>query len=79
MLRCNKCILPDNYPGIKFNKNGICNYCTDHKEKKYLGGKALRKKYYHISKIMRIEIMTASSVLAEVEIVLTYCIILSQS
>ena len=38
MLRCNECILPDNYPGIKFNKNGICNYCTNHKEKKYLGG-----------------------------------------
>lgn len=44
MLRCNKCILPANYPGIKFNKNGICNYCADHKQKKYLGEKALKEK-----------------------------------
>lgn len=24
---CNRCILPDNIPGISFDKNGICNFC----------------------------------------------------
>jgi hypothetical protein len=24
---CTKCILPENYPGISFNEEGICNYC----------------------------------------------------
>lgn len=26
--RCNKCILPTNYPEINFNADNICNYCT---------------------------------------------------
>lgn len=25
--RCSKCILPETYPGIRFNKEGICNFC----------------------------------------------------
>ena len=28
-MRCKRCILSDKTPGITFNKNGICNYCTD--------------------------------------------------
>jgi len=44
MNRCIQCILPDHYPGISFNNEGICNYCTDHKEIKYLGEGALREK-----------------------------------
>ena len=32
--RCKKCILPINYPFIKFNKNDVCNYCTNFKNKK---------------------------------------------
>lgn len=27
--RCTKCILPDTVPHIAFNRDGICNYCTD--------------------------------------------------
>jgi hypothetical protein len=45
--RCNKCILPDNYPNITFNEEGICNYCISFKtinEKKYLGDKELKDK-----------------------------------
>ena len=30
MIRCNKCILPVNYPGIRFDRNGVCNYCKDY-------------------------------------------------
>jgi len=26
--RCNVCILPETYPGIEFDENGQCNYCT---------------------------------------------------
>jgi len=28
MRRCKKCILPETYPGIDFDKKGICNYCN---------------------------------------------------
>ncbi len=28
MRRCKNCILPETYPNIKFNSNGICNYCS---------------------------------------------------
>lgn len=30
MQRCTKCILPDSFPGIRFNDQGICNYCLQH-------------------------------------------------
>lgn len=33
MKRCSKCILPENYPGISFNKQGICSYCLQEGEK----------------------------------------------
>jgi len=42
MKRCTKCILPENYPGITFNEEGICNHCINYKERKYLGGDALK-------------------------------------
>ncbi len=38
MNRCMNCILPSNYPGIKFNDKGICQYCTtEHEKIKYIG------------------------------------------
>lgn len=43
MKRCTKCILPENYPGITFNEEGICNYCINYKERKYLGGEVLKE------------------------------------
>lgn len=42
MKRCTKCILPENYPGITFNEDGICNHCISYKERKYLGREALK-------------------------------------
>ncbi len=30
MTRCTKCILPDSFPGIAFDENGVCNYCRGH-------------------------------------------------
>jgi hypothetical protein len=28
MKRCNKCLLPETYPKISFNNDGICSYCS---------------------------------------------------
>lgn len=41
MFRCKKCILPSNYPYIKFDENGTCNYCNSHIVNNYLGADAL--------------------------------------
>jgi len=31
MKICTKCVLPETFPGIKFNEEGICNYCLNFK------------------------------------------------
>jgi thymidine kinase len=36
---CKKCVLPETFPGIRFNEEGICNYCLDS-----LGEKNLEEK-----------------------------------
>ena len=46
MKRCTKCILPENYPGITFNNQGICNHCLDYRPVKYLGNEALKKEVF---------------------------------
>jgi hypothetical protein len=43
MKRCTKCILPENYPGITFNEEDICNHCITYRARRYLGGKALKE------------------------------------
>jgi len=41
MKRCTRCILPETFPGIRFNDEGVCNFCYEFKgveqleEKKY--------------------------------------------
>jgi hypothetical protein len=35
--RCSRCVLPPNYPGIRFDEDGICNYCKQTKDIKLLG------------------------------------------
>lgn len=42
--RCSKCILPQTFPGISFDKNGVCKYCHDWEPVKVLGEKELEKK-----------------------------------
>ena len=41
--RCTKCILPEDYPGIRFNSEGICNFCLKNKRhnNKCLGAEKL--------------------------------------
>ncbi len=34
LKRCNHCVLPATVPFIYFDKNGICNYCKEHKQHK---------------------------------------------
>ncbi len=44
MKRCSKCVLPESYPGIKFNKKGVCNYCLNYKKITIKGKKAFENK-----------------------------------
>ncbi len=30
---CQKCVLPENFPGITFDNKGICNFCNEAKNK----------------------------------------------
>jgi amino acid adenylation domain-containing protein/non-ribosomal peptide synthase protein (TIGR01720 family) len=34
VIRCKNCLLTSNYPGISFNKDGICNICENYFSKK---------------------------------------------
>jgi len=43
MKRCAKCILPETFPGIEFDDNGICNYCATSKKVEVKGEKELEK------------------------------------
>jgi len=43
MKKCTKCILPENYPGIKFNEKGICNFCLAYKKAESKGLDRLEK------------------------------------
>lgn len=33
MKICKKCVLPETYPGISFDEQGVCNFCNDYKVK----------------------------------------------
>ena len=37
LKRCVRCILPESYPGITFNEQGVCDFCLTHKEVNYRG------------------------------------------
>jgi hypothetical protein len=37
LTRCKKCILPETFPFIEFNKDGICNYCENYKKINFQG------------------------------------------
>jgi hypothetical protein len=43
MRRCTKCILPETFPGIEFNEDGQCNYCSYYEPVKVFGEEALKK------------------------------------
>ena len=43
MKRCTRCILPETFPGIRFDEKGVCNYCTSYHPIKVLGETKLKK------------------------------------
>ena len=56
MKRCTRCILPETFPGIKFDEAGVCNYClafTDTLQKQERLKQRLRQKFHHILEQVR--------------------------
>lgn len=43
MKRCKQCILPETFPGIIFDMDGVCNYCLEYEPIKVLGERELEK------------------------------------
>jgi hypothetical protein len=43
MKRCTRCILPETFPGIEFNENGVCNYCLNYEPVKVYGEKEFER------------------------------------
>lgn len=43
MKRCTKCVLPETYPDISFDDQGVCNHCRSYKPAVYKGEAALRQ------------------------------------
>lgn len=43
LRRCVKCILPESIPYIKFDSQGVCNYCLSHKKIGHKGNSALEE------------------------------------
>lgn len=44
MKRCKNCVLPETFPGIRFNKDGVCNFCQNFKGEATLKEKKLQYK-----------------------------------
>lgn len=42
LRRCKKCILPETFPYIEFDVNGICNYCNNHHPLEHKGWDAFK-------------------------------------
>ncbi|MAJ50027.1 MAG: hypothetical protein CMB82_00210 [Flammeovirgaceae bacterium] len=43
LKKCTKCILPETYPFISFDNNGVCNFCNGYEKQKFKGEKELAK------------------------------------
>lgn len=43
LKRCTKCILPETFPFIEFDKYGVCNFCRSHEKNKIHGEGKLKK------------------------------------
>jgi len=43
MRRCTRCILPETYPEIRFDEEGVCNYCRSYVPAAYKGEDALQE------------------------------------
>lgn len=43
LRRCTRCLLPETFPGIEFDDEGVCNYCQGYEKVKVKGEEALRE------------------------------------
>ena len=43
MRRCTRCILPETFPGIRYDGNGVCSYCHTYEPAQVHGEKALER------------------------------------
>jgi glutamine---fructose-6-phosphate transaminase (isomerizing) len=43
LKRCTKCLLPETFPSIEFDENGVCNFCRDYKKVQPKGLEALEE------------------------------------
>lgn len=43
LKRCKKCILPETFPFIEFDEEGVCNYCRSYKKNKVKGKAVLEE------------------------------------
>ena len=43
LIRCKKCVLPETYPFIDFDENGVCRYCRNHQKIKVKGNRVLKQ------------------------------------
>lgn len=41
LRRCKRCVLPHTYPFIRFDEQGVCNYCRKYVKQEFLGREAL--------------------------------------
>ncbi len=46
ITRCVRCLMPDTYPDITFNADGICNHCSSYVKPKPLGEDKLLQKVH---------------------------------
>jgi glutamine---fructose-6-phosphate transaminase (isomerizing) len=44
MTRCTRCLVPDSYPGVSFDPNGVCNFCLAYRPQPTLGEERLLEK-----------------------------------
>ncbi len=42
--RCTRCVIPETFPGIKFDDDGVCNLCREHEKTTELGKEKLIEK-----------------------------------
>jgi glutamine---fructose-6-phosphate transaminase (isomerizing) len=43
MRRCSRCVLPETFPLIRFDQDGVCNVCNSYKKVQYKGAQALEE------------------------------------
>lgn len=46
LKRCTKCILPETFPYITFDEQGVCNYCNNYEKHKLRGSESLKAVAY---------------------------------